>query len=404
MNKVTVSDINFRGRRVLLRVDFNVPLDERRQIRADHRIQTALPTIRKILGDGGMVIACSHLGRPKGQHVPDLSLKPVAERLSELLHQPVTFAEDCIGPEAANLVGRMKPGDCLLLENLRFHKGETENDPEFARKLASLGDIYVNDAFGTAHRAHASTVGVTQYFDQAVAGFLMEKELKYLSQVMGKPARPFAAILGGAKISGKIGVVTLLMDQVDTLVIGGGMVFTFARAMGYSIGDSLVEEDRVEMAGEILEKAKHSKVNLVFPTDIVVAKEITNEAKAEVVAFDCIPEGTKGLDIGPDSIKHFGEALAGSKTVVWNGPMGVCELPQFATGTIEVARLLGRLTKTGATTVVGGGDSAAAVDRAGLHDVMTHVSTGGGATLQFLEGKTLPGVAALTDRVSVGTV
>lgn len=404
MNKVTVSDINFRGRKVLLRVDFNVPLDERRQIRADHRIQTALPTIRKIIGDGGMVIACSHLGRPNGQHVPGLSLKPVAERLSELLKQPVTFAEDCIGPEAANLVGRMKEGDCLLLENLRFHPGETENDPEFARKLASLGDIYVNDAFGTAHRAHASTVGVTQYFDQAVAGFLMEKELKYLTQVMGKPTRPFAAILGGAKISGKIGVVTLLMDQVDTLIIGGGMVFTFAKAMGYPIGDSLVEEDRVELAREILAKAKDSKVNLVFPSDIVVAKEITEEAKAEVVPFDSIPDGTKGLDIGPDSIKHMGEALAGSKTVVWNGPMGVCEIPQFAKGTIEVARLMGQLTTEGAITVVGGGDSAAAVDRAGMHDVMTHVSTGGGATLKFLEGKTLPGVAALTDRVSVGTV
>jgi len=404
MNKVTVADINFRGRKVLLRVDFNVPLDERRHIRADHRIQTALPTIRKILGDGGMVIACSHLGRPKGKHVPEMSLKPVADRLSELLGQTVTFAEDCIGPEAANLVGRMENGDCLLLENLRFHQGETENDPEFARKLASLGDIYVNDAFGTAHRAHASTVGVTQYFDQALAGFLMEKELRYLSQVMGKPARPYAAILGGAKISGKIGVVTLLMDQVDTLIIGGGMAFTFARAMGHKIGDSLVEEEQIELARDILAKGRDSKVNLVFPTDIVVTKEITEDAKSEVVPFDAIPDGMKGVDIGPDSIRHFGEVLEGSRTVVWNGPMGICEIPQFARGTIEMAKLMGKLTKTGATTVVGGGDSAAAVDRAGLHDVMTHVSTGGGATLKFLEGKTLPGVAALTDRVTVGTV
>ncbi len=404
MNKVTVADINFRGRKVLLRVDFNVPLDERRHIRADHRIQTALPTIRKILDEGGMVIACSHLGRPKGKHVPDLSLRPVADRLSELLGQAVTFAEDCIGPEAANLVGRMKNGDCLLLENLRFHEGETENDPGFARKLAALGDIFVNDAFGTAHREHASTAGVTGYFDQALAGFLMEKELRYLSQVMGQPARPFAAILGGAKISGKIGVVTLLMDQVDTLIIGGGMAFTFARAMGHKIGGSLVEEDRVELAREILAKAKDSKVNLVFPTDIVVVDEIAADAKAEVVPFDAIPDDKTGVDIGPDSIRHFGEALAESRTVVWNGPMGVCEIPQFATGTIEVAKLLGNLTATGATTVVGGGDSAAAVDHAGLHDVMTHVSTGGGATLRFLEGKTLPGVAVLTDRVTVGTV
>jgi len=403
MNKVTVADINFRGRKVLLRVDFNVPLDKRRHIRADHRIQTALPTIRKILGDGGMVIACSHLGRPKGKHVPDLSLRPVADRLSELLGQTVTFAEDCIGPEAANLVGRMQNGDCLLLENLRFHQGETENDPEFASKLAELGDIYVNDAFGTAHRKHASTAGVTRHFDQAVAGFLMEKELRYLTQIMGNPARPFAAILGGAKISGKIGVVTLLMDQVDTLIIGGGMVFTFARAMGHNIGDSLVEDDRVELAREILAKAENSNVNLVFPTDIVVAKDITADAKAEVVAFDAIPDGMKGVDIGPDSIRHFGEALAGCRTAIWNGPMGVCEIPQFATGTIELAKLLGELTDIGATTVVGGGDSAAAVDHAGLHDVLTHVSTGGGATLKFLEGKTLPGVEALTDQVTVGT-
>lgn len=403
MNKVTVADINFRGRKVLLRVDFNVPLDERRHIRADHRIQTALPTIKKILADGGMVVACSHLGRPKGKHVPEMSLRPVADRLSELLKQPVTFAEDCIGPEASNLVGRMKNGDCLLLENLRFHAGETENDPEFARKLASLGDIYVNDAFGSAHREHASTAGVTQYFDQAVAGFLMEKELTYLSQVTGTPERPYAAILGGAKISGKIGVVTLLMEKVDTLIIGGGMVFTFARAMGYPIGKSLVEEERVELAKEILAKAKNYSVKLVFPSDIVVAKEPTEGAEARVVAFDAIPDDMMGLDIGPKSIKEFGEALEGSKTVVWNGPMGVCEVPKFATGTIEVAKLIGELTEDGATTVVGGGDSAAAVDKAGLHDLMTHVSTGGGAALKFLEGKMLPGVAVLTERATVGT-
>jgi phosphoglycerate kinase len=403
MNKVTVADINFRGQKVLLRVDFNVPLNDQRQITADHRIKMALPTIRKILDDGGKVIACSHLGRPKGKHVPDMSLRPVAERLSELLGQPVTFAEDCIGPEASNLVGRMKNGDCLLLENLRFHAGETENDPEFARKLASLGDIYVNDAFGTAHREHASTFGVASHFNQAVAGFLMEKELKYLGKVTGDPARPYTAILGGVKISGKIGVVTQLMDQVDTLIIGGAMVFTFARAMGHPVGKSLVEEERVDLAREILEKAGDSKVKLVFPSDILVAAEVSEEAKTEVVPFDSIPDDMMGLDIGPESIRHFGEAMAGSRTVVWNGPMGVFEIPKFANGTVEVAELMGKLTAEGAITVVGGGDSAAAVDQAGLHDAITHISTGGGASLKFLEGKILPGVAVLTDRVTVET-
>lgn len=404
MNKVTVSDINFRGRRVLVRVDFNVPLDERQNITDDRRIRESLPTLRKILGDGGAVIACSHLGRPKKGPDPKYSLKPVARRLQELLGKPVTFAEDCIGPEASNLVGRMKPGDVLLLENLRFHPDEEKNDPEFARKLASLADIFVNDAFGSAHRAHASTEGVTRYFDQSVAGFLMEKELRFLGAAVANPNRPFAAILGGAKISGKIDVVQNLMSKVDVLIIGGGMVFTFAKAKGYAIGASLLEEDRVEMAREIMAKAETSRVKLVFPTDAVVASEISPDAKTQVVPINQIPDGMKGLDIGPDSIRKFTEVLTGARTVLWNGPMGVFECPPFAHGTIAIAKLLARLTDDGAITIVGGGDSAAAVAQAGVEDRLSHISTGGGASLEFLEGKVLPGVAALTDQAKVKAV
>jgi len=404
MNKVTVSDINFRGRRVLLRVDFNVPLDANRNITDDRRIRAALPTIEKIQGDGGMVIACSHLGRPKGKHVPEMSLRPVAKRLSELLGKEVTFAEDCIGPEAANLVGKMKDGDCLLLENLRFHPEEEKNDADFAGKLAELADIYVNDAFGSAHRAHASTEGVTHYFNQAVAGFLMEKELKYLGEVLSDPRRPFAAILGGAKISGKIDVIANLMDKVDLLLIGGGMVFTFSKAKGYPVGDSLVEQDKVELAKEILKKAGGSHTKLIFPTDAVVASEISDSAQTKVVPIDKIPDGMKGLDIGPDTIRLFREALAGARTIVWNGPMGVFEHKPFAEGTFAIAKLLADLTDKGATTVVGGGDSAAAMAKAGLGDNLTHISTGGGASLEFLEGKRLPGVESLTDLPKVGVV
>jgi len=404
MNKVTVSDINFRGRRVLVRVDFNVPLDERQNITDDRRIRESLPTLRKILGDGGAVIACSHLGRPKKGPDPKYSLRPVARRLQELLGRTVTFAEDCIGPEASNLVGRMKPGDVLLLENLRFHSGEEKNDPEFARKLASPADIYVNDAFGSAHRSHASTEGVTRYFDQSVAGFLMEKELRFLGAAVANPNRPFAAILGGAKVSGKIDVIQNLISKVDVLIIGGGMVFTFAKAKGYSIGDSLLEEDRVEMAREIMAKAEASRVKLVFPTDAVVASDISPDAKTRVVPINEIPDGMKGLDIGPDSIKKFSEVLAGARTVLWNGPMGVFECPPFANGTVAIAKLLAKLTDEGAITIVGGGDSAAAVAQAGVEDQLSHISTGGGASLEFLEGKVLPGVAALTDQSKVGAV
>lgn len=404
MNKVTVADINFKGRKVLVRVDFNVPLDAKGHISDDRRIRAALPTIQKIINDGGAIIACSHLGRPNGAHDPKLSLRPVAARLQELLGQPVTFAEDCIGPEAANLVGRMQPGEVLLLENLRFHSEEEKNDPAFAEKLASLADIYVNDAFGSAHRAHASTEGVTKFFHQAVAGILMEKELNFLHGAIAEPKRPFAAILGGAKISGKIDVVQALLEKVDLLIIGGGMAFTFAKAMGYEIGDSLLEEDRVTMAGEIMAQAKSSNTKLIFPCDAIIAADISADARTSVVPIDEIPVGMKGLDIGPESIKLFADALADAQTVVWNGPMGVFEYAPFAEGTFAIARILADLTDKGATTIVGGGDSAAAVARAGLDDKLSHISTGGGASLEFLEGKTLPGVAALTDQTKVGAV
>ncbi|MFZ1685318.1 MAG: phosphoglycerate kinase [Candidatus Zixiibacteriota bacterium] len=404
MNKVSVLDINFRGHKVLLRVDFNVPLDDKQQITDDRRIREALPTIKKIAGDGGIVIACSHLGRPKGGPEKKYSLAPCAKHLSELLSKPVQFAEDCIGPEAGNLVNKAKPGDVILLENLRFHPEEEKNDPEFARKLASLGDIYVNDAFGSAHRAHASTEGVTHFFKQSVAGFLMEKELRYLGQALSNPKRPFAAVLGGAKISGKIDVIKSLFDKVDILVIGGGMVFTFAKAMGYEIGDSLLEADKVELARETIARAQTSKMKLIFPTDAVIASEISDTAQTKVVPIDKIPAGMKGLDIGPDSIRMFSEVLSTAKTIVWNGPMGVFEHKPFARGTLEMAKLLADLTAKGAITVVGGGDSAAAVAEAGLDDRLTHVSTGGGASLEFLEGKVLPGVAALTDAHKVEAV
>jgi len=404
MDKVTVDDINFRDRRVLVRVDFNVPLDGSQNITDDRRIRAAVPTLLKILDDGGIVVACSHLGRPKGQYVPAMSLAPVARRLAELLGREVRFAEDCIGPEASNVVAKLAAGECVLLENLRFHKEETENDPEFARKLASLADIYVNDAFGSAHRAHASTEGVTRHFEQAVAGRLMKKELDYLDKALAEPKRPFVAVLGGAKISGKIDVIKSLMSRVDKLLIGGGMVFTFAKARGQKVGDSLVEEDRVEMARETLAAAEGARAELVFPVDVVIASEISDQAKTRVVPADQIPDGMKGLDIGPATIELFSKHLAEAGTVVWNGPMGVFESKPFAQGTVAMARLLAEITDKGAVTIVGGGDSAAAVAKAGLDDRLSHISTGGGDSLEFLEGKVLPGVAALTDQSKVRAV
>nr|MBN2278588.1 phosphoglycerate kinase [candidate division Zixibacteria bacterium] len=397
MNKLSIKNINFAGRRVLVRVDFNVPLDDKQHITDDRRIVGSLPTIKKIIGDGGRVILCSHLGRPKGKAVPEMSLKPVAVRLSELLKTEVRMAPDCVGDMVDAMVDALENGDVLLLENLRFHKEETDNDPEFAKRLAALADIYVNDAFGSAHRAHASTEGVTKYFKQSAAGYLMEKELDYLGRALAQPKRPFAAILGGAKISGKIDVITNLMDKTEAIIIGGGMVFTFFKAMGKAIGKSLCEDDKIALAKDILKKAGEKKIKLIFPVDFVVAKEISDTAETSVVGVDSIPDWGMGLDIGPETVKAFKRELGQAKTVLWNGPMGVFEHEKFATGTMAIARMLADLTAGGAVTIVGGGDSAAAVSHCGLDDKLSHISTGGGASLEFLEGKILPGVAALTD-------
>ena len=404
MQKISVSDINFRGRKALLRVDFNVPLDKAGNITDDHRLTSTLPTINKIIKDGGTVIICSHMGRPKGKAVKELSLKPIAKRLSELLGKNVLFAEDCIGPEASNLAGKLSAGDCLLLENLRFHIEEEENDDDFAQKLSSLADIYVNDAFGAAHRAHASTTTVTKFFPQAVAGFLMEKELRFLGQALNSPDRPLAAIIGGAKVSDKIDIIDNLLGNVDLLLIGGGMVFTFAKAMGYSIGESLLEENKIDLAGNLIEEFKRSETTVVFPTDTIAAAEISDSAKTEVVSIETIPDGMQGLDIGPETVKLFTNSLKDARTIIWNGPMGVFEYKPFETGTFEIAKELAQLTSSGTKTIVSGGDTGAAIARLGLENNFTHISTGGGATLEFLEGKDLAGVEVLTDKPKVQAV
>ncbi len=400
MNKVSVSDVNFKGRRALVRVDFNVPMDDNQKISDDRRIKASVPSIQKIMNDGGKVILCSHLGRPKGKMVETLSLKPVAIRLSEILGREVTFAEDCIGPEASNPVDKMEEGDCLLLENLRFHSEEESNSADFSRKLAALADIFVNDAFGTAHRAHASIEGVTHFFRQSVAGFLMENEIKFLGNTVSNPVRPFAAIIGGAKISGKIEVIESLIEKVDMLLIGGGMTFTFTRAIGHSTGKSLVEEDKIPLAKEIIDRCQRNGKELIFPVDVVVAEEATGTAHTEVVDIDKIQENMIGLDIGPKTAALFKEKLKDASTIIWNGPMGVFEIDQFASGTKAIAKILAELTSTGATTIVGGGDSAAAVSKANLNEKISHISTGGGASLEFLEGKLLPGIESLSNRTS----
>ena len=398
MNKLFIEDVNLKGKKVLIRVDFNVPLNESLEITDDIRITSALPTIKKVIAEGGSAILMSHLGRPKGEVNPKFSLKPAALRLSELLGQEVKFADDCIGESVQALVSNLKEKEVLLLENLRFHAEETNNDPEFAKQLAQFGDVYVNDAFGSAHRAHASTEGVTKYFDICAAGYLMKKELDYLGSAISNPKRPFTAILGGAKISGKIDVIQELMSKVDNLIVGGGMGYTFYKAQGFEIGTSLLEEDKVELAGEILEKAKTSGVNFMLPEDIKIAAEFSNDSPSEIVTVDSIPADKMGLDIGTKTIEKFKEVIIKSKTVVWNGPMGVFEFDNFAHGTNAIAEALVEATENGAVTIVGGGDSAAAIKKAGLDDKVSHVSTGGGASLEFLEGKILPGVAALSDK------
>ena len=395
LNKKSVDDINVKGLRVLVRCDFNVPLQDGK-ITDENRLVAALPTIKKLIADGGKVILCSHLGKPKGEPKPELSLAPVAVRLSELLGQEVKFAADpeVVGPNAKAAVEAMNDGDVVLLENTRYRAEETKNGEAFSKDLASICDVFVNDAFGTAHRAHCSNVGVTKYVDTAVVGYLMQKEIDFLGNAVNDPKRPFVAILGGAKVSSKISVINNLLDKVDTLIIGGGMSYTFAKAQGKEVGTSLLEEDYLDYANEMVAKAKEKGVNLLLPVDTVVAKEFSNDAPSRVVEGSMEPD-EMGMDIGPKTREIFADAVKSAKTVVWNGPMGVFEMPNFAKGTIAVAEALADID---ATTIIGGGDSAAAVNQLGFGDKMTHISTGGGASLEFLEGKELPGVAAANDK------
>lgn len=400
MAKKTVANLSesdLSGKRVLVRVDFNVPLDDAGNITDDTRIRAALPTIKDLTGKGAKVILCSHFGRPKGTVDEKMRLTPVAKRLSELLNQEVVKCDDCIGDEVAAQVGAMQNGQVALLENVRFYAGEEENDPEFTKQLAAVADLYVNDAFGTAHRAHASTEGVTHYLSPSVAGYLIEKELQYLQAAIDNPQRPLAAIVGGSKVSSKIGVIEALLDKCDKLFLGGGMIFTFLKARGLSVGNSLVEEDKLELAKSLEAKAKEKGVEFLLPTDVVVADKFAADANTQTVSVENIPDGWMGLDIGPDYVKTFQAALADCKSVIWNGPMGVFEMEKFAAGTNAIAKTLAELTPKGTSTIIGGGDSVAAVEQAGLADQMSHISTGGGASLELLEGKVLPGIAALDD-------
>ncbi len=398
LNKMTLDDIEVRGKRVFMRVDFNIPLTAEMQVADDQRIVAALPSIKKIIHDGGRLILASHLGRPKNVPKQEFSLLPAANRLSELLNQKVKLLPDCIGPEVMLYVEKMKDSEVVLLENLRFHAGEEKNDPEFSAALGRLGDIYVNDAFGTAHRAHASTEGITHYLQPAVAGYLIEKELKFLGSALENPQRPFWAVLGGAKISGKLDVIERLLTKVDGLLLGGAMTFTLSAAVGQKVGDSLVETDRLEMAAQLMKTFSETEVDVHLPEDCLIADKFDPSAKIKIVASDQIPDGWRGMDIGPKTKARFVNLLKTAKTVLWNGPMGVFEMEPFLSGTRAIAEALVKATANGAVTVVGGGDSAAALHDLGLEDKVSHVSTGGGASLEFLEGKILPGIAALTDR------
>jgi phosphoglycerate kinase len=388
---------DLRGKRVLVRVDFNVPLDDAGAITDDTRIRAALPTIGYLRDNGARVLLAAHFGRPKGQVNEGMRLTAVAARLSDLLGVPVAKTDSCIGPDAEAKVAALADGGVVLLENVRFFAEEEKNDPAFAEKLASLAEVYVNDAFGAAHRAHASTEGVTKFLRPSVAGHLMEKELQYLQGAIDDPKRPLAAIVGGSKVSSKIGVLEALIDKCDKILIGGGMIFTFYKARGLAVGKSLVEEDKLELARELEAKAAAKGVQLLLPTDVVLADNFAADANSQIAKIDAIPDGWMGLDIGPDSIKAFEAALADCKTVIWNGPMGVFEFDKFAAGTNAIAHTLAQLSATGTTTIIGGGDSVAAVEKVGVADKMSHISTGGGASLELLEGKVLPGVAALDE-------
>ena len=395
MAKKTIEDIQVKGKKVLVRCDFNVPLDENNVITDENRIRGALPTIQYLMEHGARVILCSHLGRPKGEFNMKYSLRPVADRLSQLLDKPVPLADDVIGASAQNLAGNLNDGDVMLLENVRFHKEEEKNDPEFSKQLAALAEVYVNDAFGTAHRAHASTEGVAHLLSPAVAGFLIGKELRIIGTALEDPARPFVAILGGAKVSDKIGVINNLLDKVDTLIIGGGMSYTFQKALGHKIGRSLLEADKVDLATELMKKAKEKKVRLLLPVDDEAADSFSNNAMRITVHSSEVPDGFEGMDIGPNTRVIFTNEINTAGTVIWNGPMGVFEFENFAEGTRSVARAMAECP---GVTIIGGGDSAAAVEQMGFADKITHVSTGGGASLEYLEGKVLPGVAALDDQ------
>ena len=394
MNKKTIKDIDLKEKKVLVRCDFNVPIDEEKNITDNTRIVAALPTIKYLLENNCAIILCSHLGRPKGEFKAEFSLKPVAEELSKLLDREIIMAKDVIGQDAKEKAKNLKNGEIMLLENVRFHKEETDNDPEFSKELANMAEIYVNDAFGAAHRAHSSTAGVAEYLP-AVAGLLIEKELQFLGNALNNPERPFVAILGGAKVSDKIGVIDSLLEKVDTLIIGGGMAYTFFKAQGYEVGKSICELDKLDLAKELMEKAKNKGVKLMLPIDTVVGKEFDINTESKNVKCTEIPADWEGFDIGKETIKMFSEEIKKAKTVVWNGPVGLFEFPQFAIGTNEIAKVLSQID---ATTIIGGGDSAAAVKKAGLQDKMTHISTGGGASLEFLEGKKLPGIECLMNK------
>ena len=394
MSKKTIRDIDVSGKKVLVRCDFNVPQDENGNITDNRRILGAIPTIKYLIDHNAKVILCSHLGRPKGEVKKEFSLAPVQKELSKELGIEVKLADDIVGESAKKLTQDMKEKEVVLLENVRFDKREEQNDREFSKELASLAEIYVNDAFGTAHRAHSSTEGVAHYLP-AVAGFLIEKELKFLGNAVSNPERPFMAILGGKKVSDKISVINNLLEKVDTLLIGGGMAYTFFKAEGLNIGSSLCEDDKLDLAKELIEKAKKKNVKLLLPIDVVVAKEFSSDAESKVVKVDEIEDGWEGMDIGPETIKQFEEILKNAKTIMWNGPLGVFEFDKFAKGTNEIAKIIGN---TDAITVIGGGDSAAAIEKAGMADKMTHISTGGGASLEFLEGKNLPGISCLQDK------